>query len=248
MGYLPDIPFMVFFELTAALVAVGSLLKFSQHFGRPERVLVFYLCFSVFTECIGLTRTIISENGLENTPFYLKYPQLINAYWWFNIYTIISTLCFGFYFKSQLKSSKFKNFFKWLLIVFLGTTVINLIFSNVYFANYSLYTDISSVIILVAIISIYYYELLTTDRILSLGRSFAFLISVPVFLYYIAITPLFLLSSFFVPEELIFFNFYRSLLASGNFLLYGMFIFGYLWCYWFNKSLNRKSSSLSTSS
>lgn len=247
MDYLPDIPFTVFLELTAAIVAVGSLIKFPQHFGRPERVLVFYLCISFFSECIGLTRGFIYNNGLEDNAFYLKYPQLTQTYWWFNIYIIIAALCFGFYFRSQLKSSKFKKIFKWVLIVFLVTTVINLIFSDVYFANYSLYTDVTSVIILGAIISFYYYELLSSDAILSLGRSFPFLISIPVFLYYIAISPLFFLSSFLVPKELVFYEFYRSLLASGNFLLYGMFIFGYLWCYWFNKSLNRKSSSLSTS-
>lgn len=248
MDYLPDIPFMVFFELAAALVAVSTYFRYTLVFHRPERVLIFYLCFSVFTEFLGLYQQFIYDHDLVNSAFFSDNPHLLTAHWWFNIYTIVAALCFGYYFKMQIESTNFKRIAKALLVIFLVTTVLNLLISDVYFVQYSLYTDVSTVIILVAIISMYYYELLSSDRILSLGKSFAFLISIPVFLYYIVITPLFLLSNNYVLTEMVFMKFYDSLLAYGNFFLYGMFIFGYLWCYWFNKSLNRKSSSLSTSS
>lgn len=237
---------MVFIELTAAIVAVSSIFKYSSFFKRPERVLVFYLCFAVFSEFLGLYPHYLYKSGLVNSEFYLNNPHLIRAYWWFNIYTITAALCFGYYFYRQLERSSFRKLAKGLLFTFLITTVVNILFTDVFFKKYSIYTDVSSVVILVSIISFYYYELLSSDKILHLNKSFTFLLSIPIFLYYIVITPLFLLSSNYIKSEPVFMDFYNNVRDSCNFFLYGMFIFGYLWCYWFNKSLNKKSSSLST--
>lgn len=215
---------------------------------RGGVLLVILIVYTAINEVVGHYPYYIYEKGLDKNEFFTNYPSLALGYWLSNIYSIINFFSLGVFFLWELKKKKHLNILKLCLAIFALASISNLIISNDFFTMYSKVTDVLGLCLLIISISFYYYELLMDTAVLKIGRSFPFYVSIALLVYYICITPLILLNDLYIQEELVFRTYFEKVISVGNYFLYGMFIFGYLWCYWFNKSLNRKFSSLSTSS
>ena len=248
LEYFQGLYIPTYFEIAAALVAVISYFRFKRFMDRGGVLLVVLICYTAVNEVIGYYPQYIHEQGLVESDFFLQYPSLSLGYWLSNIYSFINFFSLGLFFLWELKQKKRKGILKVCLGIFSSLALINLFISNDFFTMYSKVTDLLGLSLLFIAISFYYYELLMDTAVLKIGKSFPFYVSIAVLVYYVCITPLILLNDLYRTEELVFRIYFDKLISVGNYFLYGMFIFGYLWCYWFNKSLNRKSSSLSTSS
>ncbi len=234
-------------ELVAALVATITFIKYRKTINfEASDYLLRFLWIGVFCEFIGHYPRYIDHIGIDKSDFFINNQKLLKNYWIFNIYSIVIYSIIVIYFKKQLKNKIFKKILTYSVYIFLITTIINISVTDIFFKAFSQYTDFTGLLIIICAISFYYYELLNSNDILKVNSSLPFYISFTLLLYYLSMTPIFLSSVFYTKEEVVFIKYYKSILSFGNYFLYGMFIFAFLRCYWFNKSPNTKSSLSST--
>jgi hypothetical protein len=248
LEYFQGLHIPTYFEIAAALVAVISYIKYKSVMTRGGVLFVILIVYTAINEVVGHYPYYIYDKGLDKSEFFTNNPSLALGYWLSNIYALINFFLLGVFFLWELKKKRHKYILSFCLAIYAFASIANLIFSNDFFTMYSKVTDVLGLCLLIISISFYYYELLLDTAVLKIGRSFPFYVSIAVSVYYLCMTPFILLNDLYILEELVFRIFFDKVISLGNYFLYGMFIFGYLWCYWFNKSLNKKSSSLSTSS
>lgn len=93
-----------------------------------------------------------------------------------------------------------------------------------------------SILVLISI-SIYYFELLKSEQLLSIWKSMVFYISVGAFVYHLCTTPLFLYSIFLKSQaNPAFIETYKIVVYVSNLFLYLVYIFGFFTTQ--NQSLN----------
>lgn len=231
----------VIIDIIAALLALLTWKKYRPYLGRDFFLFMSFLFFAVCTEIVGHYSAFIYLQDLDDFQFFCDYPGFLYSDWLLNCYSVISFVLLGIYFKMQLVNKNVKKVVTGLIALFAVATILNLALTDIFFKSFSKFTDISGVLMLTAIITYYYHEILTTDSILKITRSFPFIASIACLIYYLCVTPVFLIYELLLFEEKILNMYYDNILTLLNIFFYGMFIFGMLTCYWFNKSLNIKS-------
>lgn len=201
------------------------------------RLFVYFLWFIFLIEVTGLYSTYFYFNGYENFEF-LENSPFVSNYWLYNIFNIFSYCTYFSFFILNLNLEKNRRILIFLTASFVFTAILNLIFSDIFFIAFSGYTHIIGTIILILCISAYYYELLTSDRILNFHTSIEFYISIGALIFHVVSTPLFIYSKYFKLQNPDFITVYDGVLNSVNFFLYGIIIMGFL-----ISSLKRKKES-----
>ncbi len=232
----------ILIDVLAAVIALITWKKYRAVLGRDFFLFMSFLFVVVFTEVVGQYSAFIYLQDLDDFQFFCDYPGFLYSDWLLNIYSVVSFIMLGYYFRMQLIHPKAKQLFGFIIVLFAIATTVNLLVTDIFFKSFSKFTDGIGVLLLTAIITYYYYEILTTDNILKVKTSFPFIVSIACLVYYLCATPLFLVYDLLLFEEVVLGVYYDNILTFLNIFLYGMFIFGMLTCYWFNKSLNIKFS------
>ncbi len=243
---LDIINFSLILEFVAAVVATFSYIKIKKLKTQTFKFLSIYLWIVISVEVLGSYTFLICPYKFDELPFFINNPQFNKNYWLFNIYTALAYMFYTWYFFKQLISSKKKSIVIYSMITFNIITIFDFIFGEIFFIGYSQLMNLFGLILIVMVLCMYYYEILTSDRILEITHKLPFYISVGVLLYFISITPLFLSSQYIKSEEIVFTKYYRLILSYANYFLYGIIIFGIVKCYWFKKSQSTKFSSSPT--
>lgn len=233
-------------EIMAAIAAIISYIFYKNHRTNDFKFLLIYLWFVVLVEFLGSYAHLICPFKLDETTFLIQNPQFLYNYWIFNVYLVIAYIFYAWYFLLQIKNEKYYRIGLLSILIFTIVSIIHLITSDTFFDNYSQLVNFMGLVLLILLLTLYYYNILKSDKILNISSSLPFYVSIGVLIFYLCVIPLLLSSKFLVAEEIIFVKYYGLILAYSNYVLYGMFIFGFLRCYWFNKSLNTKSSLSST--
>lgn len=236
----------ILFEVVAALAATTLYINHRKIRTKALKFLSIYLWIVIFVEFFGSYAFFVCLYKLDENSFFVNYQGLTKNYWMFNIYLASAYTFYAWYFVKQLVSEKKKIIAKYAIIIFNMIVIADFIFSDIFFEEYSQLMNLLGLILIVLVLSMYYYELLNSDRILSISNALPFYISIGVLIFYVSVTPLMLSSQFFISEETVFVEYYGMILSYANYFLYGMIIFGIVKCYWFNKSQNTKLSSSPT--
>ena len=233
-------------EFVAALAATFSYRFIPKSKTKTFKYLLIFLWTTVAIEFIGSYARLVEPYCFEDFSFFKEYPKLLKNYWIFNIFSLVSYIFYIWFFSKQLTHKKNIKISIYTIISFLILSITNFMFSDIFFTGYSQFMNLIGLILIVVILSIYYYEILTSDRVLNISYSLPFYISIGVLLFYVSVTPLFLSSQYIKPEEIVFLEYYKLILNYANYFLYGIIIFGIVRCYWFKKSQNTKFSSSPT--
>lgn len=242
ISYFSNYPIPFIIEIVAAVVATISIIFFRKKHSKDLLYFTAYLWLVVFVENLGLYSTYICNNGYDESSFFLENPYLITNFWIYNIYTPIAYSFFVFFFFKQFASVQLLRKVKLTIWFFILFSISYMLWIGVLFENYSKFIELLGLVLFLISIGYYYNNLLTSNKILSIGKSFPFFISIATLLFFLTMTPLFLSSEFISLSETVFIEYYRIIITSANYFLYGMFIFGIVRCYWFNKSQNTKFS------
>ncbi len=242
-NYLPLV-----IEIVAALVATITLIIFkkNQNLHKNLLYLTVYLWFVVLVENTGLYSTYICDNGYDEYGFFMNNPDLTHNYWLYNIYSILTYSFFVIFFFKQFGSIQLMKKVKLTLLFFLIFSMFYMLWTGIFIEGYSKFIELLGLVLFSISIGYYYYKLLTSNQVLFIGTSFPFFISISTLLFFLTMTPLFISSEFIKLSETVFTEYYRIISTYANYFLYGMFIFGIVKCYWFNKSQNTKFSLSST--
>lgn len=230
----------------AAIVATIYYFQKKEPNNKTLKYLYLFLWLTVITEILGSYTSIICYYKMDESLFLINDSKWLKNYWIFNVYTVISFTFYTWFFKRQLTSRKNKIILNYVIIFFIVLTTSDLVFGNILFVGYSQIMNLIGLILIVTVLSMYYYEILISDRILNISNSLPFIISVGVLIFQISSTPLFLSSQYIKADEIVFITYYRLILSYANYFLYGIIIFGIVKCYWFNKSQSKKFSSSPT--
>lgn len=233
-------------EFVAAVVATFSYFQIKNSKTKTFKYLLFFLWTTVIIEFIGSYTSLFEPYCFEDLEFFKKYPFLEKNYWLFNIYLFIAYTFYAWYILKHLETKNNKIVSIYVIIIFSLISIIDFIFGDIFFKEYSQFMILFGLILIVVVLCMYYYEVLKSDRILSISNSLPFYVSIGVLIFYISVTPLMLSSQYIKSEEIVFTTYYKLILNYSNYFLYGIIIFGIVKCYWFNKSQSTKFSSSPT--
>lgn len=225
--------YILIIEFIAALAGVYYLSKTKTT--KWNYYFVVFLWITVVVETTGLYSTLAYYSGYTYFPFVEKTIFRAN-FWLFNIYAIFAFSFLSLYYRSLLTSKTSRTVLKILTGIYILISVSVFFILDVFSGGYSKFSFFSGVLILLLSVFMYYYELLFTDKILSLKYNLSFYLSVGLILFYVCLTPLTFMSDYLVSEDSLFFKLYHNYLLYGNLFLYSTFIFAFLLCSKKNKS------------
>lgn len=188
--------------------------------------MVGYLWLVVFVEIIGLYPVINYFTDFRAFPF-VKDTIFERNFWWYNSYAIIKNFVLCYYFILQLNSRRMRKILLGLTIFFTFGAILN-IFTRVFFEAISPYSSIGGTLILTITIFLYYFEILSSNRILLFYRIPAFYFSVGLLIWHLIVTPLFIYSYYFTLKSPEFVALHSNVLRVANVLLYSLFILGWI--------------------
>ena len=176
------------------IIAVLSGLYFLFHSPKVfkhERWLVYYLCFTVFVEFLGLYSIWAYFSEYEVFSF-VKGTRFEANFWMFNIFKVITMSFYFWFFYSQLKKSRIKNLLKILYVVFLVVSSYELIFSGELFIQYIISIPILGSILLLTTLGAYFFMLLRSNKVINFFRTISFYLAFGALIWHLVMSPLFI--------------------------------------------------------
>jgi len=214
-------------ELLAAIAGTYYLKKVA--YLKSTKYLVIFLWITIFIELISSYPAIAYFSEYKYFSF-IKDTPYENNYWLFNLFIIFSIVFYIYYFRSFLKGKNWKLLLKILSYLYVLSSIVNLLFTDIYFKGYSQFTTITGTLLLFLSIVVFYFELLKSDELLNIKRFLPLYISIGVLIFYLCITPINIFSEYFGGEN----NFYIQLKANvylyANIFLYSTYILGFIIC------------------
>ena len=214
-------------ELFAALVGLFFIRKYKTN--KATKYFSYFLLFTVLVEIVGAYAPVAYFTDYKYFSF-VEGTVFEQNYWLFNAYTIISSCVYVSYFKWHLENKTQRKIINILLVVFVVGLLIEFIFSETYFISYSAYGEMAGTILVLFSISLYYYQLLTSDEILKFNTSLPFYISIGAILLHLVLTPIFIYSRYFDAESPEFVELYKRILLFTNLLVYLLYSIGFIIC------------------
>lgn len=213
-----------FLQIIAFLTGI---FYYKRYRSKPTLHLVWFLGITVFTELFNWYALFIDEDFLS----FLKGTPFQSNYWLSNIYTIVSFLFYINYFKWYLSNRKSVALLNFLSIVFFVISILEIAFSKGFFTGFMNITNIVGTLLVFLSIAFYYLELLKSDQILQVHKSLPFYVSVGALIFHLCTTPFFIYSSYYSNSiDPDFVNLYWQVIFGTNYLLYSIYIAGFLIC------------------
>jgi len=216
-----------FFEVLAAIA--GSLYITKYRADQFSRYFVYFLWFTAFVDIIsGWVPSLVLDT--ESFSF-LKDTIFANNQWMYNTYDLVSFSIYLLFFINFIKARRIKKIGVYILVFYIITSILNLIFSGVFFKAPSMYNLILGTILLLLFIIYYYFEVLQSDQILDFYKVIAFYISIGALVFHIVVNPVFIYGEYYKnhksPE---FVQIYRIILTAANIFMYTCYTLGFIIC------------------
>ncbi len=213
-----------FFEIIAF---VTGIFYYQKNKSKPTLYLVWFLGITFFSELFSWYAYFVNTGFLH----FLKGTPFETNYWWGNIYSIISYLFYINYFKWYLSSKSSIVILNRVSVVFWIVSILEIVFSGEFFIKFMPISNILGTLLVFLSIAFYYLELLKSDQILQVQKSLPFYVSVGALIFHLCTTPLFLYSSYYSNSiDPSFVSLYRQVIFGINYLLYSIYIAGFLIC------------------
>ena len=217
--------FANFLELLAFVVGIYYCQK---HKDRPTFYLVGFLGFTFFSEVFSWYAYFVQTGPLA----FLRDTPFQSNYWAGNIYSLVSYLFYINYFKWFLSTKRSVVLLHWASICFIALSLLEIVFSGDFFYRFIPITNIVGTLFVFLSIGFYYLELLKSDQILLVQKSLPFYVSVGALIFHLCTTPLFLYSVYYSNSvDPGFVSLYRQIIFGTNYLLYSIYIAGFLICF-----------------
>ncbi|HLW33373.1 MAG TPA: hypothetical protein VKX40_14015 [Aequorivita sp.] len=211
-------------ELLAFVIAVYYYQKKKS---KPNYYLAWFLGITFLVEILSWY-TYYTDTGFLH---FLKGTYFETNYWLGNMYSLYSYLFYINYFKWFLVSKSSRLLLNRASIFFLIFGIGEILLSKGFFVRAMPFSDVLGTLLIFLSIGIYYLELLKSDQILLVHKTLPFYVSVGALIFHLTTTPFFIYSSYY--SESIdpgFVDLYRQVIFGANYLLYSIYIAGFLIC------------------
>ena len=218
---------ITFLELLAALA--GSFFLYKTRASKINKYLVLFLWITFFVEVIGAYAPLAYFSQYEYFSF-VEGSLIEKNKWLYNCYSIYSYSFLTYYFLHYLRNSKLKWILYIILIGFIVSCILNLIFSGIFFTADAQYALLIGTALLVLSVILFYFELLQSDLILKLKQFLPMYISVGVMVFSLCVTPVDIFSKYFSAGNDVYVSLRSNVYLYTNIFMYSIFILGFLIC------------------
>ncbi|WP_434036593.1 hypothetical protein [Formosa sp. 4Alg 33] len=213
------------FESIAALTAIFTYKKYKH---TAIKYFIYFLVYVVVCETLAFY-TFLVNDGIFN---FLKGTIFQKNYWFGNLYWGIGAPTFFMFFYLKLFNSiKIKKFVRALIPLFLLISIGTIVFDvEYYFNNYIVSNDIFGALIILLVVTLYFYEILQSDKIITFHKSIYFYISSTMFVWVLITTPLVFYDIYFTTADWSFVILKRQIFLISNMSMYLTFSLALLCC------------------
>lgn len=215
-------------ELLAALAGTYYL-RTNKNSEKNYKYLVYFLWYTFLNEVIGTYAQIAGFTKYEYFEFVENTVFEKNS-WLYNIYFLLSISFYVIFFRGYLSSIKLRKTVLFILISYLIISVINFIFTDIFFTSYSVLAITIGTLLLLLTVILFYFNLLKTNKVFNLKNYLPFYISIGVLVFYLCVTPLLTFSKYFNKLNGMYVNLQANILLIANIFMYTTFIIGFLVC------------------
>lgn len=215
-------------ELLAAISGTIFIIKV-PNLKPVDKYLVWFLWYVIFSELLGSISAIMYFSEGRLLPFF-KDTIFIDNRWVINIYTLVSSAFYSYYFSEFLRKGIWKVIVQFLIVFYIISSIINLAVTDVFFTKDSIYLNLFGAFLIFLSIVLLYFEILKSEVLLNLKRFLPMYISIGILAFTLCVTPFTILSEYFNSENSTFVTLQSSLLLYSNLFMYSCFILGFYLC------------------
>ena len=217
-------------EFIAAITAIIVCKKYKH---TVVKYFCWFLIYVFFVELIGgYTVYLAKFPALSHIKEALQGTLVQRNYWWYNMFWGIGGILFySTYFLTIVRNKKFKLMISsgraLFLVLAIGYIICNI---DEYFASSITFNYIIGAILILISSSLYFIDLLKSDRLLSFYKSVNFYVAAVILIWYLAVTPLTFYQIYFSTADWDYVILRMAIMLSMNIFMYLTFTFALLWC------------------
>ncbi|WP_223034222.1 hypothetical protein [Hanstruepera marina] len=189
----------LFFILEFIAAFTGVILYKKYRFTKAK-YFIYFLIYVVAFVFVGKYSHYVRNNGFLS---FLEGTFIEKNYWWFTIFWDIGgTIFFGWYYHNILEERRSKLILKISVYVFVIISLLEIVFTFPKFFLTSMpIITLTSAIIILQCVFLYFLEILQSERILYFYKSLGFYISCAILILWLIQTPLVFFEHYFNLED-----------------------------------------------
>ncbi|TNJ46511.1 hypothetical protein KFZ70_13850 [Tamlana fucoidanivorans] len=216
------------YSILEGLSAITALICYKKYRLTTARYFIWFLVY--LTICDYANNYVHHiQNGFFS---FLQGTKLVRNYWWTTIYWKVGAiLFFAFYYYMILQKKRFKQILKYAGCIFLGFSVIYIIWHwEAFFKQFFPIISVLGAVIIFLCTMFYFIEVLQSDKILTFYKSLNFYISAAIFIWWLIITPLVFYDIYNAHFDWNFIFLKWEIYLFANLCMYLTFTFALIWC------------------
>tara|TARA_B100001063_G_scaffold183332_1_gene172801 strand:- start:145871 stop:146572 length:702 start_codon:yes stop_codon:yes gene_type:complete len=210
-----------FFELIAFITGV---ILFKKHKSKATKIFIFFLAYIVFVEFVGCILTYLKANAIVQFVRQLGVTTRL----WYNVFWLFGSVVFIlFYYYNLFKIKMFKTMIKYISLLYVLIFTIHVVFNyDAFFnAHHTFYFILDASIIFICV-TLFCLELLKSDDLLNISKSFSVYATFGLFLWWLVTTPIIFYESYNTTADWDFANLKRRVFLFANIFMYTCFVLG----------------------
>jgi hypothetical protein len=215
------------------LPAIIGLLLYKKYKNSLVKYFIWFCVYVGFVEIIGAYPKFINKfESLNYLNELLKDSLFVNSNWWYLIFwNFAGALFYAFYFYNLINNGRLKIIIKYLSFLFVCIFIIYFI-KNIKILpfNSNSFLTISSAILIVATVLMYFVDVLKSDKLLSVFRTMSFYIGAIILLWHLITNPLRFYDMYFNRSDLDFAIMNAIIFLGCNTIMYVTFSIALIWC------------------
>lgn len=214
----------------AYLALISGLIYFKRDSSVPIKILIYFLSFICFIELIANYSVIGYFSDYKYFSFIKDTPFKRNT-WLYNFYDLLNPIFTSIFFLFFIKNTLYKKIFSVILGVYFLLSIYFQFIVTSFFEMSSLVV-LGGTFLILAVTFQFFFELLKSNRILSLKTYLPMYIAVGAFVFNLTTAPLSIFSDYFNVSNgnSLFVKLQIYIVLFSNLFMYSCFIIGFLVC------------------
>lgn len=211
------------------LAAVTGLVLYNKYKQTAAKYFIWFLVYLSVCDFLGSYVDYIKNGGFLS---FLEGTVFIRNFWWSTLFWKIGAiLFFSFYYYRSLINKSFKRIVKYSGYSFLVFSIIYILFNwDDYFIIFFPIIDILGAVIVFLCTAFYFFEILSSEKILTFYKSINFYISAAIFIWWLIITPLVFYDIYNSHYDWNFIFLKWQIYLFANIVMYLTFTFALIFC------------------
>lgn len=213
--------------------AIIAVIYFKKYKNYNSKIFIYYMIYVALVDFFGsYPMYLIKIEALSNIKLFVDGTHFRRNYWWFTIFWNIGSAVFlSYYFQKTYKSEIFTKVVRYVCLLFVISSFVYIIYDlNAFFNSQLKFINIFGALVILICISLYFIELLNSERILVFYKSLNSVAGATLFLWWLIITPLLFYEVYFSLEDKSYLVLRGQVYLFSNLFMYTTFSIALIFC------------------